>query len=165
MRQPVEFLDLGEADVDLRFAGGTFRLDHFRQAMQGLRAEHQIHIWRALHDRRAFLAGDAAADADDNLVVAALEMLPAAKLAEYLLLRLLADRAGVDQDDVGFGLVGSQFKIMGCLEYVGHLRRVILVHLAPVRLDVKLSGHDFAKNVNQPSSLRRYQDAFQRKMM
>ena len=34
-----------------------------------------------------------------------LQLLPAAELAEHFFLRLLADRAGVDQDDVGFGLV------------------------------------------------------------
>src|ERR1700739_3723507 len=35
------------------------------QAVQGLRAEYQVHQLRALRQRLAFLAGHAAADADD----------------------------------------------------------------------------------------------------
>ena len=70
-----------------------------------------------------------------------LERLPAAELAEDLFLRLLADRAGVDQDDVGFGStlsVSSRPSLGG--EHVGHLGRVVLVHLATVGLDEELAG-------------------------
>ena len=60
----------GKRDVDLRLAGRAARFDHLGQAMQRLRAEHEIDIRRALDDRLAFLARDAAADADhDGLVV------------------------------------------------------------------------------------------------
>src|SRR5262249_27450754 len=48
---------------------------------------------------------------------------------------------GVDQDDVGFGLVLGQHEAVRRAEHVGHLGRVVLVHLAPVRLDVELAGH------------------------
>ena len=48
-RQVIEFLDLRKADID--DARGPVRRssrDHLRQAMQGLRPEHQIHERRAL---------------------------------------------------------------------------------------------------------------------
>src|SRR5690606_25604621 len=98
--QAVELLDLGEADVHLRpplLAAGA---DQLRQPVQGLWPEHQVHERRAADDRLAFLRGHAAADADDDLAALAaqallLEQAPAAELAEHLLLRLLADRAGV----------------------------------------------------------------------
>ncbi len=41
------------------------------QTVQGLRAEHEIHVRRALDDGRALLAGDTAADADDHRAFAA----------------------------------------------------------------------------------------------
>lgn len=55
--------------------------------MQGLRAEHQVDERRALDDRFAFLRGDAAAHADDDLAALVLQALPHAQLAEHLLLR------------------------------------------------------------------------------
>ena len=73
--------------------------------MQRLRAEHHVDVGRALDDRRAFLARDAAADADQQVGVFALEVADAAEVGEHLLLRLLAHRAGVEEDDVGVGWV------------------------------------------------------------
>ena len=67
--------------------------------MQRLRAEHDVDVGRALDDGRALLAGDAAADADQH--AAGLQVLDAAEVGEHLLLRLLAHRAGVEQDQVG----------------------------------------------------------------
>src|SRR5690606_4444501 len=144
--QAVELLDLGEADVHLRPALGAAGLDHGRQAVQGLRPEHQVDEGRALEDGLALLAGDAAADADQHRPVL-LQVLPAAELGEHLLLGLFADRAGIDQDDVGLGLVPGQFQAVLGQQYVGHAGRVVLVHLATVGLDVELalagrgSGH------------------------
>ena len=95
--QAIEFLDLGEADVDLRALLFAACADQLRQPVQGLRAEHQVDERRTLDDRFAFLRGDAAADADDDFAALVLQALPHAQLAEHLLLRLLADGAGVDQ--------------------------------------------------------------------
>ena len=75
--------------------------DQLGQAVQGLRAEHHVDEGRARHDGRAFLAGHAAADADDEIGVGLLEMAHPAEVVEHLFLRLLAHRAGVEQDDVG----------------------------------------------------------------
>ena len=57
---------------------------------------------------RAFLRRDAAADADDEVGALGLQRAHAAEVVEHALLRLLAHRAGVEQDDVGvFGPVGG----------------------------------------------------------
>ena len=48
--------------------------------MQGLGAEHQVDIWRALDDRRTFLAGDTAADTDQQIRIALLQVLDATKI-------------------------------------------------------------------------------------
>ena len=65
-RQVVELLDLGKADVDLRPAVALAARQHRGQAVQRLRPEDEVDVRRALDDRRAFLAGDAAADADQR---------------------------------------------------------------------------------------------------
>ena len=95
-RQVVELLDFREADVDLGRPLCAARLDHLRQAVQGLRAEHHVDVGRALDDRRAFLRGDAAADADHQVGLAALEFLQAAEVGKHFFLRLFAHRAGVE---------------------------------------------------------------------
>jgi hypothetical protein len=138
-RQAVELFDLGKADVDLRLAAGAAFADQFRQPVQRLRTKHQIHVRCPLDDGGAFLRGDAAADSDDHRLAAGFERLPAAQLAEHLFLRLLANGAGVDQHDIGlFGVVG-QLQPFGGGQHVGHLGRVVLVHLATVGLDVELA--------------------------
>jgi hypothetical protein len=56
----IKFFDLGKGDIHL---GGTclfIRPDHGGQAVKGLRAEHQIDIWRAPDDGFAFLRGHTA---------------------------------------------------------------------------------------------------------
>ena len=140
-RQVVELLDLRERDVDLRAAARAPRADQRGQAVQGLRAEHDVDVGRAAHDRRALLARDAAADADDEVRSRALQFAHAAEIVEHALLRLLAHRAGVEQDDVGvLGTVGER-EAVAVGEHVGHAVRVVLVHLAPEGADVELAGH------------------------
>ena len=65
----------------------------------------------------------------------------AAEVVEHALLRLLAHRARVEEDDVGvLGAVGER-EAVGGGEHVGHLVRVVLVHLAAERADVELRRH------------------------
>jgi hypothetical protein len=78
------------------------------------------------------------------LRIVLLELFPAAQLREDLFLRFFADRAGIDQDDIRFSLVVGQVQAMGWLEHVGHLGRVVLVHLASVGLYVSLPGMESA---------------------
>ncbi|MNE55520.1 hypothetical protein D3C80_1503620 [compost metagenome] len=137
----VELLDFRERHIDLRQARGARGVDHFRQAVQGLRAEDHVDIGRALADRLAFLAGHAAADGDDHVRLQVFEFTPAAQLGVHPVLGALADRAGVEQDDVGVFGAGRDFKGLMFTQQIDHARAVVLVHLATVGFDVKLLGH------------------------
>src|SRR5271166_2806705 len=109
--------------------------------MQRLRPEHDVDIRRALHDRRALLAGNAATDANDEVRVRRLQGAHAAEVVKNPLLRLFSHRAGVEQYDVGlFGAIG-QVESLGFVQQVGHLVRVVLVHLATEGADVELLRH------------------------
>jgi hypothetical protein len=139
--QAVELFDLGEADVDLRLAGGALRFDQLGQAVQGLRAEHQVDIRRALDDRLAFLRGHAAADADQHRLAACLCSFQrpswlktfscAFSRIEQVLIRITS----------ASDFVLGQLHAVRRLQHVGHLGRVVLVHLAAVGLDEKLAAH------------------------
>jgi hypothetical protein len=140
-RQAVELLDLRKAHIHLRLARGAGAVQQLGQAVQGLRAEDDIHQRRAGGDGLSFLAGDAAADADHPCGVGLFPVLPAAEFGEDFLLRLLTHRAGVEQQQIGLvRILGPAVAVRG-REHVGHLGRIVLVHLAPVGDEVKLPGH------------------------
>jgi hypothetical protein len=139
--QLVELLDRRKRDVDLRLPRGPARPDERGQAVQRLGAEDDIDIRGAADDSGAFLARDAAADADDQVRPLVLEPANPSEIVEHALLRLFAHRAGVEQDDVGvLGTVGERITAIGG-EHVGHLVRVVLVHLTAEGADVKLLRH------------------------
>jgi hypothetical protein len=104
-RQMIELLDFGKGDVHLRAQRAAARVDHAGQAVQGLRAEHQVHERRALGDGGALLAGHATAYTDQQMRVVLLEMAHAPQVREHFLLRLLAHRAGVEQDEIGLARI------------------------------------------------------------
>ncbi|MNH15515.1 hypothetical protein D3C79_751290 [compost metagenome] len=54
-RQAIEFFDFREADVDDGAAGALHVVEHFRQAVQGLRPEHDVDTGRAAANVFAFL--------------------------------------------------------------------------------------------------------------
>jgi hypothetical protein len=96
---------------------------------------------RAGDDRRPFLARHAAADADHQVGIGELQQAYPAEVVENALLRLLAHRAGIEENDVGVvGGVGLD-DFFGGSEYVGHLVRIVLVHLAPEGADEQFFGH------------------------
>jgi hypothetical protein len=104
----VELFDGGKADIDLRLAGGTPCGDQLWQPVQGLRAEHHIDVGRAFDDGRALLAGDTAADTDDQLGIVQFEFAHAAEVVKDFFLGFFAYRTGVEQDDIGGGgIVGG----------------------------------------------------------
>src|SRR5690554_7768843 len=141
--QVVELLDFREADVDHAYAvtlGAHFG-DHIWQAVQGLRAEDHVYVRCPVKDGLAFLAGYAAADADDHIGLFAFETFPAAKLVEHFLLGFFANGAGVQQQDVGVVRVVGHFNRFAGFEQVCHAGRVVLVHLAAVGFDEQLLGH------------------------
>ena len=135
LRQAVELLDFRKADVHRRPVAGTGLLQQFRQAVQGLRSENQVHLRAALGDRRAFLAGDTTTHADEPARLAGLPVFPFPQLGEYFLLRLFPHRTGVEQQQIGLlGHCGALVTVRA-LQHPGHLGRVVLVHLAAVSLD------------------------------
>jgi len=140
----IELLDLGKRNVDLGHAGGAPLRQHGRQAVQGLRPEHDIHIRCTRHDGRAFLAGHAAPHAYHQVGVGILERLDAAEVGKYLFLGFLAHRAGVEQDHVRiFGRVRFD-QTFGTAEYVDHFVGIVLVHLAAEGFNVDFFDHGFA---------------------
>src|SRR5690606_26919544 len=103
----VEFLDLGEADIDLRLTTLLSGFDQLRQTVQCLGAEHQIDVRCTFDDVVAFLTGDATTYADNEIGSFLLDRDETAKQAENLVFGLLPYRAGVEQDDIGFvGVIG-----------------------------------------------------------
>ena len=69
--------------------------------MKGLRPEDDVDVRGTADDAFPFLTGDAPADGDQETGVFALEFTQAAEVREDLLLRLFANRARVDDDEVG----------------------------------------------------------------
>src|SRR5690606_762272 len=104
--------------------------------------EYHVDVRRAGHDGLAFLARHAAAHADHQPRLALLQLARAAEVGNHLLLRLLADRAGVEEHDVGFVDVARALDALGLGEQVRHPVRVVLVHLAAEGLDEELAGHE-----------------------
>ena len=137
----VEFFDFRERDVYLRQLGDAGGVDHFRQAVQGLRAEDHVDIGRAVADRGAFLAGHATADGDHHVRVGQFQFTPAAQLRVHTVLGPFADRAGIEQDYVGIFGAGGDFQGLVFAQQIDHARAVVLVHLATVGFDIKLLGH------------------------
>ena len=68
-----------------------------------------------------------------------------AELREDLVLGLLADRAGVDQDHVGLALVVGEL-VLTLAKQAGDPLGVVLVHLAAVRDEVELARHVWPVN-------------------
>ena len=132
-----------ELGFDDSAAGGFARRQKLRQAMVGLGAEDEVDGASAAHDFLAFRLGDAAGNGDDHLPPRGCAvLLHAADLSQFgidLLGRLLADVAGVEDDQVGlFGPIGLGIA-QGC-KHIAHALAVIDIHLAAVGLDEDLLG-------------------------
>jgi hypothetical protein len=119
-------------------------VDQLGDAGDRRRAEDQIDGRRAALDRVLVELRHAAHHADHEPGLLGLQQTKLAELREHLVLGLLADRAGVDEDQVGFGLVGGQLPAL-FPEQAGDPLRVVLVHLAAVCDQVQL-GHECLEN-------------------
>ena len=76
-RQAVELFDFREADIDDWAAVASYRVNHFRQTVQGLRPKNNIDVMGALANMVAFLRSHAAANADDQVGILLFQQLPA----------------------------------------------------------------------------------------
>ena len=137
-RNVVEFFDFREGNIHLRCTAVLAGANHVRQTVQGLRAEHHIHIRRALDDGVAFLAGHAAANANDQVGPGFFQRADAAQIGEHFFLCLFPHATGVEQDDVGFFRIVCLDHAFGIAQNVDHFVRVVFVHLATEGLDVYL---------------------------
>ena len=120
--------------------------DEVAQAVIALRTHDQIDDRRAAQDLRALRLGHAAGNRDDRLLAGAaprvLHLADAAEIGIDLLGRLLADVAGVEEDDVGVLHRRRLGEAVGA-QQLRHALGVVDVHLAAKRLDEDLSraGH------------------------
>src|SRR5213076_3224524 len=80
-----------------------------------------------------------------------LELSELPQLREDLVLGLLADRAGVDEDHVGLVRVLGELVALGAQE-TGHALRVVLVHLTAIRDEVKLC-HELSEKFSSCADL------------
>src|SRR5205085_12515844 len=126
----------GEIDGDRSSA-----VEHCIEMSDVAGSHDEVDPWRAFQNRFAFLLRDAAADADRQVTLA-LHLAEAAEAGEDFVLRLFADRAGVQQDEIGGrlifdALVAAQFEI------AGQALAVEIVHLTAPGFDEKSFGHGF----------------------
>ena len=120
---------------------------HGRQPVIGLRPHDDIDIGRARRDLGALGLGDAAGDGEQHLAARALarpfQRAQAPELGIDLFRRLLADVAGVEDDQVGvLDLRGRA--IAERRQDIRHAGGVVDVHLAAEGLDVEFFGHGLA---------------------
>jgi hypothetical protein len=141
-RQPFELVIDRKLGVDHLFAALGAR-DQFGQAVIVLRADHQIDGAGAADDLPPLGLRDAAGDRDQHAAALASGFLlhdaDAADLGIDLLGRLLADVAGVEDDEVGV-LRRPGLGEAGRRQRVRHTMGIVDVHLAAEGLDVDSAG-------------------------
>ena len=100
-------------EIDLWLAGGTYCVNHFGQPVQRLWAKDHIYIGCTVANCSAFLAGNTATNANNQLRVGLFEFTPASQLGKTLFLGFFTDGAGIKQDDVGFcGVAGGNHGLL-----------------------------------------------------
>ena len=110
----IELLLGGKLGLDRPFAA-LAAVEHVRQAVVGLRTDHQVDHGRACQDLGALGLRHAAGDADSQIRVRDLQAPEPPELGIDLLRGLLADVAGIEQDQVGVlggrhGLVAARYE-------------------------------------------------------
>ena len=103
--------------------------------MQRLWPEHQVDPTGSRSDALTLLTRNAAADADDDVRATLLDGAPFAQQREDLFLRLLAHRAGIDEEHVGIVRLFGGLQAFGLAQDICHAGRVVLIHLATEGLD------------------------------
>ncbi len=103
--------------------------------VEPLGADDEVEVGEGIEKVSAAVLGHAAEDADEKARVAALVLEEMAGLAEGLLLGLVAHGTGVEEDDVGVGLIVDD-GVAAVAEHGGDGLGVAGVHLAAVGLEV-----------------------------
>ena len=111
------------------------RVDVFEDLVVLLGADDHVEIRQRFEKLFATRLGHAAHEAVNDVFPVAALVDQVAHFAERLLLCLVADRAGVDQNGVGFVFVAGD-RVAAFAEHPRDLFRVAFVHLAAVRFDV-----------------------------
>ncbi len=122
----------------MRLSPASRRCKHVGQVAIGGGTGDDRDVGGALEDLLAFLLGDAAEDGE--LLAFALHPLVLVQPVEDLLLGLVADGAGVVEDQPGFGLVGD-LGVAFVLQGPDDLFGVMGIHLAAEGFDVKRLAH------------------------
>ena len=135
----VKLFYFGKADVDLRFVQGFALVQQLGQAVQSLRPEHHIDKRCACDDGRALLAGHATADR--NLHAFFLQVSHTPQIGKHFLLGFFTHRASVEHHQIGLVYVGGLFVALSGAQYICHLVRVVLVHLAAKGFDEDFAAH------------------------
>jgi hypothetical protein len=126
-----EALELEEALGGDRVAG-----EELTELVELARPEGDVDVGELPEDVVLDRLRPAPADADHPLGVAALERAGLAQVGDEALVGLLADRAGVEEDQVGV-LAARRLGVADRLEHALHPLRVVLVHLAAEGGDVE----------------------------
>ncbi len=142
--QPVELALEGKVGVEHRTLAARTPVQELGQPVIGLRPDHEVDVRGALEQRLALGLGDAAGDADHQIVTVRpppqAQLLETAEFRIDLLGRLLADVAGVEDDQIGvIGPLGQRIAV--CHQRVRHATGVVDIHLAAVGLDEQLLSH------------------------
>ena len=108
--------------------------------MDVVRAQHHIHVRRALADRVPILLGQATGDDDLATFLLRLPRLQVAEVAVEPVVRVLPDAARVEHDHIGVGLIVHLDEPL-VVEQPRDALGVVLVHLTPVGVDDVAPGH------------------------
>ncbi len=118
----------------------TGELDEVRGAMHVVRAEDDIHPRCLRPNDLTVVLGQAAADDDLHVGAPVLDRLQHAQVAVELVVGVLSNAAGVQDDDVRMLGVRGDDESVG-FEEPGDALGVVLVHLAPEGADEVRAGH------------------------
>ena len=118
----------------------TRRIHHRGHEFQVVGTEDEIEVGEAPEKRVSDLLGDAAPHPEDSTRGGLLPVSKRSEIAVETVLGFLPDRTGVDDQETRF-VSGFRVQPARVMEQVGQLVRIVDIHLATVRSDVKaLSG-------------------------
>ena len=123
-------------ELEVALGGERVGGEELGQLVDLARAEGDVHERELAEDLLLDRLRPAAADAHDALGIAPLERLGLAEVGDEAIVRLLADGAGVEEDEVRVPALGH-LAIAERLEHALHALGVVLVHLAAERGDVE----------------------------